>query len=169
MKRVAQLLRPTLARRLMAALLLSFGVVWLVLIAFYYSRSGGELGAQNRQQLRLNAIAAVLEWIDDPVRAAAAMESYSDLLNENLRQTGVRGSFVLQLEERQGRRLFVSREGGGASLHGAHGQFTRQLLRSERYSVARRDGARWSVLVGNRWWRTRGCCAAWAATWRCRC
>ena len=148
MMRLAHMLRPTLARRLVLTLLMAFGVVWVVLIAFYYWQETGQATIDREQRIRGDIVTSALAKIDDPEQARGAIAIYSDFFNSGLRHAGVPGHFLVQLEDRQGRRLFMSPEDGGASLRGVQGQLTDHEINGERYRVFRGDTARWTVLIG---------------------
>ena len=145
---LAHLLRPTLARRLVLTLLMAFGVVWVVLVAFYYWQETGQATVDREQRIRGEIVTAALAKLDDPGQARAAIAIYSDFFNSGLRHAGVPGHLLMQLEDRQGRRLFMSPEGGAASLRGVYGQLSDQTLNRERYRVFRGDTPRWTVLIG---------------------
>lgn len=144
----ADLVRPTLARRLVLTLLMAFGAVWVVLVIFYYWQETGQATIDRAQRIRGEIVTSALAKFDQPDQARAAIAIYSDFFNTGLRHEGVPGYFLMQLEDRQGRRLFMSPEGGAASLRGVAGQFTDQTVNGERYHVFRGDTARWTVLIG---------------------
>lgn len=148
MTRLFHLLQPTLARRLVLTLLVAFGVVWIVLIAYYYSQETGPAAIDRQQRARGEIVTAALAKIDNAEQARAAVAIYSDFFNSGWRHAGVPGYFLMQLADRQGRRLFMSPEGGAASLRGAEGKFTDQEVNGVRYHVFRGDTPRWTVLIG---------------------
>jgi signal transduction histidine kinase len=148
MTRLAHLMQPTLARRLVLTLLAAFGVVWIVLIAYYYSQEAGQTAIDRQASARGEIVTAALAKIDNAQQARAAIAIYSDFFNSGLRHAGVPGYFLMQLEDRQGARLFMSPEGGAASLHGVAGKFTDHAVNGVRYHVFRGDTAQWTVLIG---------------------
>ncbi|MES3024354.1 MAG: ATP-binding protein [Pseudomonadota bacterium] len=149
---LARILKPltrrTLSRRVIATLLASFGVVWVVLVAFFYSQETGQRTVDAQQRNRGETVTAALAAIDNVEQARTAMALYSAFFNANLKRNGFPGAFVLQLEDRQGRRLFVSPEGGAASLHGVAGKLIDVDANGARFHVFRGDTARWTVLIG---------------------
>ena len=145
---LAHLVRPTLARRLVLTLLMAFGVVWVVLLGFYYWQETRQASIDREQRIRGDIVTAALAKFDNAEQARAAIAIYSDFFNNGLRHAGVPGYFLMQLEDRQGRRLFMSPEGGAASLRGVKGEFADQFVNGERYHVFRGETAQWTVLIG---------------------
>lgn len=145
---LALLLRPTLARRLVLTLLMAFGVIWIVLIAFYYWQETGQANIERDQRVRGDIVTAALAKADNAEQARAAIALYSELFNHGLRHAGAPGYFLMQLEDRQGRRLFMSPEGGATSLRGIAGKVSDQLVNGQRYRVYRGETAKWTVLIG---------------------
>ena len=148
MMSLAHLFRPTLARRLVVTLLMAFGVIWVVLIAFYYWQETGRAAIERDQRVRGDIVTATLRKFDNPEQARAAIAIYSDFFNGRLRHEAVPGNFLMQLEDRQGRRLFMSPEGGAASLRGLSGKSTEQVVNGQRYQVYRGETEKWTVLIG---------------------
>lgn len=148
MRPFIHLMRPTLALRLVLTLLMAFGVIWVVLIAFYYWQENGQANIDREQRIRGDIVTAALAKFDNPEQASAAIAIYSDFFNNGLRHAGVPGYFLMQLEDRHGRRLFISAEAGGASLRGIAGTFTDHIVNGEPYHVYRGETAKWTVLIG---------------------
>ncbi|MES2296596.1 MAG: ATP-binding protein [Pseudomonadota bacterium] len=144
----AALLRPTLARRVVLALLAAGAVVWIVLMVYYYVRVSGRHADESAQRTRGDIISAALANIGEVEPARAAIALYSDFFNASLRREGTPERFLLQLEDGHGNRLYVSPESGGAHLRGEAGRLTLQSVGGKQYRVFRSDSARWRVLLG---------------------
>lgn len=149
MKRLPDILRPTLARRVTVTLLMAFAMVWIVLVAYYYWQETGQQDVDAKQRIRGETVMAALAKIDSVEQARAAIALYSDFFNEALKRSGLPGRFLLQLEDRHGQRLYLSPEGGTASLRApGAGKFADVTFNGARYRVFRGDTARWTVLLG---------------------
>ncbi|PWF42425.1 ATP-binding protein [Massilia glaciei] len=152
MKLLERILKPvvrrTLARRVIMTLLASFAVVWVVLVAFYYAQETGQANLDAQQRNRGETVALALAQIDNVEQARTAMALYAAFFNANLKRNNFPGTFLLQLEDRQGKRLYMSPGGGAASLHGVVGELIDVNANGPRYRVFRGDTARWTVLVG---------------------
>jgi two-component system sensor histidine kinase QseC len=151
MKRLSPLLRPflrrTLARRVVYTLLMTFAVVWVVLVAYYYSQETGKSAIEAQQRSRGEIVTKVLAGIDEVEEARSAVALYSTLFNAGLKHNGHSGHFLFQLEDRQGKRMYMSPEGGAASLRGVHGQLTEVRANGANYQVFRGETPRWTVLI----------------------
>jgi pimeloyl-ACP methyl ester carboxylesterase len=148
MNNLAQILRPTLVRRVMLTLLCTAALAWVVLLAYYYQRETGQHAVDAFQRDRAGALSAALAKIAPPEQARTAAAFAADLLNSSSRQAGRPQPILLQLEDLQGRRLYPPPESTAAVLHGEPGRFVEQQLHGANYHVLRIDSARWRLLLG---------------------
>lgn len=148
MRQLRSLLGPTLVRRMIMTLLLSFAVVWLVLLIFLFLRSTDQAAIddyqRNRGQILLDAIAQ----FDDEAQAKVAIAMYSEAINGPYKLAGSQARIVLQLEDRQGKRLYTSPEAGAFRLRGENGKFVDLPFKGHMLHVFRGETGRWIVLKG---------------------
>lgn len=147
MKHLSFLGGPTLARRVVLTLLPAFALIWIVLIAYYYIRETDQEATNIQQQNRGEIVTAALAKIENVEQARNAIALYLDFLNSSLRRTGQPVQFLLQLEDRQGHRLFMSTKGSSSSLRGVTGKIVGMNVDGKRYRIFRGDTTRWAVLL----------------------
>lgn len=114
-----RLLRPTLVRRIVSALLIAFVLAWCAVAAHTYlgfrARLQSNTGLQQAGRGLSNALADIRR--DD--LAASAVQITAQQLNATRRHGGqLPGDLLFQLRSAQGRVLFTSPEIGDASLRG---------------------------------------------------
>ena len=148
------LLRPSLVRRVVIALMIGILLSWAAFVGFNFWR----LQAQQQDDRRNFAaspfavqMADALDGIEDPAQAgsvAAAMDRISSRQRE-------RGHFpikvVMQVRDRRDQHLAYSTPAGVDDvLHGNPAERTEQILGGETYQVFEVDTSRWAVV----WART---------------
>jgi len=143
-----QLSRPTLARRVLTALLIAFAAVWLVLLAFQYL----EVRIRDSDNPALSEAAAqladMLSSIDDPAEARRMVEAVDRSIRNARERLHVPGAALIQLWERgESQPAFSSWPQAGIRLPPIAGHQISQVDRGQVYEVVRFDRARWSVLV----------------------
>ena len=140
--------QPTLTRRVVAALLIAFSLVWAVLVAFQYAQI--ILGDRDEGPRNLMGFAtSVLRQVDRPAQAQAIAAAVEAQVNELHRATGAPGSLLLQLQDRETQQiLFSSTDAGPALLAGSAGQVVVQTLGGTAYRVVSGETPRWTLRVG---------------------
>ena len=99
-------LQPTLAKRMMGALLLAFALVWLVLMARQlYNATDRQAFDQNLQALGENLLASIAP-IETPGEARAMVAATATLINQSYRSNHVPGVLLMALRGADGKRLF---------------------------------------------------------------
>lgn len=142
-----RLLRPTLAGRVMLALLIAFALVWVVLMARQlYITSGSAAADRNLQALGDNLLAA-LAPVDTSSEARAVVAASEAMLNRTYRINQVPGAALMTLHDRSGTALFASAGSGVGRLRGTPGRVDATVLDGRAYRVYLATGARWTVLV----------------------
>ncbi|RFP16209.1 sensor histidine kinase [Duganella sp. BJB475] len=144
------LLRPTLMRRVSLTVLAAFALVWLVLLAFLYRESTKNSEVDGFQRNRGEILLSVMAKIADAEQARFAISLYSDLIQESYKRTGVPDQFFVQLNDRQGRRLYISPNAGDANLRGDPNQLIDIPWHGGLLHVYRGDTPRWTVLIGEK-------------------
>ena len=147
-------LRPSLARRVVIALMIGILLSWAAFVCLNFWR----LQAQQQDDKRNFAaspfavqMADALDGIEDPAQAgsvAATMDRISSRQRE-------RGHFpikvMMQVRDRRDQHLVYSTPAGvGDVLHGNPAERTEQFLRGETYQVFEVDTSRWAIV----WART---------------
>ncbi|WP_374582377.1 sensor histidine kinase [Pseudoduganella sp.] len=149
-------MRPTLARRLLLALLLAFGLVWLALMARQFLAATDQQDFDRNVQALADSMLASIATLENAAEARAVVAATSTLVNNGYRSNQAQGAVLMELRDREGRRLFLSPEGGQATLHGYAGLVRDGLLQGRRYRVYQGQGERWTLLVAaplqDPWW-----------------
>ncbi len=135
-------------RRVSLTVLAAFALVWLVLLAFLYWDLTKNSEVDGFQRNRGEILLTMMAKIDDAEQARFAISLYSDLIQESYRRTGEPNLFFVQLNDRQGHRLYISPNAGGAYLHGDPGQLIDIPWHGGLLHVYQGDTPRWTVLVG---------------------
>ena len=140
--------QPTLTRRVVAALLIAFSLVWAVLVVFQYAQI--ILGDRDEGPRNLMGFAtSVLRQVDRPEQAQAIAAAVEAQVNELHRAAEAPGSLLLQLQDRETQRiLFSSADAGPALLAGSAGQGVVQTLGGTAYRVVSGETPRWALRVG---------------------
>ena len=143
MRRLFALARPTLVRRVIAALLLAFGLVWLVQLGRIYLEASDQGPIDAGLRGRGNSLLAAITPLDDRGQAIAALRTASMMINDGRRRSATPGAFLVQLSDARGAVLFRSPEAGATTLAGVASQFSD----GPGLRIYRADSARWSVAV----------------------
>jgi two-component system sensor histidine kinase QseC len=146
------LLRRTLARRLVAALCVAFGLVAIMLLGLNYWQNKRQLNSQPAIAQFGSMLAPALAELDDAEAAARVMKSFLKRFNEVRQQSGLQAAEVLaQLQDPQGRLLAVSSAAAGAQPWQAPAGVSRRPLdttsQSESVWIYRADGPYRSLLL----------------------
>lgn len=140
--------RPTLARRMLFALLLAFCVVWLVLIAFQYVEVRIQEGASLGLQQAGTQVADILSSVDDPAEARIIVAAIDRAIRNARQRVHIPGTVLMQLWERNDSHLvFSSSRAVDVRLPPTPGHQSTQVDHGRIYEVVRSDTPRWSILV----------------------
>lgn len=141
--------RPTLVRRVMLALLAAFCLVWVVLLGRQFYMSGDRAAFDANLAALGEGMAAALAGVDSAAEARAVVVSASVLVNTSYRQSHIPAAVLMQLQDAQGARLFLSPEAGAAALplRGDARQITDLQRDGQRYRVQQKRTGRWTLLV----------------------
>ncbi|MDM4765066.1 ATP-binding protein [Pelomonas sp. SE-A7] len=137
-------LKPSLARRLVGSLMLAFVLVSAALVAqsWFEYQASMESNPGVRQYGKL--LAAAMEAVDDEASAARVVAALLKRTNQMRREAALLpGEILIQLFDRQGRRLYASAESPVIEKPG----LAEQQMLGQRHWTWREDGPRWSVRV----------------------
>jgi two-component system, OmpR family, sensor histidine kinase QseC len=145
-------LRPTLVRRVILALLIGFVLVWVALITvgcltLWRQQEHDRhdyASSPNGQWTRL-----ALGPVEEPTEARAIVAAQDRLMQRDRERSRIPGAAIMQLWDRKERRLLYSSPGnGGQILHGNPNLRTAQVIEARTYQVFEADTPRWSVCWG---------------------
>ena len=139
---------PTLARRVLYALLIAYCTAWLVLLAFQYVEVRVQESANPALQQAGSQIADILSSIDDPGEAGIIVAAIDRSVRNGRQRLHIPGTVVIELwEHGDPRPVFSSSPSSGLQLPPATQAQSRQLDHGQPYELVRFDTTRWSVLV----------------------
>ena len=142
------LLRQTLLRRVVLALLIAFSIAWVVLILFQYAEVRFQESANPALHDAAAQVADVLTGVDDPSEARIISAAIDHSIARARQRRQIPGAVLLQVWEREDRSLvFSSPAAAGAVLQGDPARQTRQVLHGDSYEVVKLDTSRWSILL----------------------
>jgi len=138
---------PSLARRMMLALLAAFALAWVVLLAFEYMQEGRPSAVDGRLEAAANGLALDLSDVTDTAEARATVAVLERTINRNYHAIGLPAVLVVQLRDTR-----------GANVHGAApwmdalatippGLSQLRLQGRPTLHAYRTVGTRWSVTV----------------------
>jgi two-component system sensor histidine kinase QseC len=145
MRRMHNLLQPTLVRRVVLALLIAFGTVWLILMALEYRRATDPQAINDNLCAAGISLLASIEHIDDPAEARATIAVASNLINGNYRMQHLPSFVYLQLSDKSGKQLFLSPEAGNIGMIGDAKHLTEQTFNDVPYLIYRGENAHWTL------------------------
>ncbi len=147
MKTLRHLLRPTLVRRVLLALLVAFALVWLVLMARQFQQATDRATIDRNLQALGDSLLASIAPIANAGEARAVVASTATLINNSYRSNGVPGVVLMELRDRRGKRLFFSPEGGNGRLEAGPGAIANAVVGGRRYRLYQGRSAGWWLLV----------------------
>jgi len=143
-----KLFRPTLARRVLLALVSALCMVWVVLIAFQYLEVRIQEDSSPALQEAAAQLADMLSTINDPAEARIIVVAIGRTIRNARQRLHVPGTAVVQVWDRgDSHTVFSSSPEAGVSLPTMPGHQTRQVNHARIYEVIRLDTPRWSVVV----------------------
>ncbi|OBP16243.1 hypothetical protein A5320_02170 [Rheinheimera sp. SA_1] len=149
MKILRSVVRPTLVRRVVIALLAVSVLIWLVLMTYYYWQESSHTAAAARQQQRGEAVLAVLSEINDVTEARQAVALYSALFNSVYLRADVSERFLIQLEDHTGQRLYLTPGSDGIGWSGVANEVVSQQLQGSQYQVYRGKSTQWVLTLAD--------------------
>lgn len=143
-----QWLRPTLARRVVFALLTAFLLVWSVLLTYEYVGFKQAMSRNPGLQQLGKALNTALAELDDPEQAKTAVTATAVWLNVLRHEAGkYSGNLLFELRDRHDRLIYSSPELGSLRLSGVPLHLTESRIGKRIFWVSRQDTARWSLRV----------------------
>lgn len=143
-----QWFRPTLMRRIVAALILAFLLAWTVLVGYQYIEFKHAM-AQNSGLRQIGmALSLELDKINNADHAKVAVAVTADQFNTLRGQAGrLPGSLVYQLWDRNGQLIYTSTELGAVILAGDPNQVIDRNINGTMFWVFQQDTPRWSLRI----------------------
>lgn len=141
-------LQPTLVRRVMAALLASFILIWLVLICVQYF----DYSSMDRHDHELNGFGAdlisTISAVDQQAEVVAVLAATASQIKNMNRRNMVPVDILIQLRDRDNKLLFSSDASGDKVLVGEVGKITGTEFSGQAFRVYRGSTAHWILLIG---------------------
>lgn len=150
------MMRPTLAKRVIFALLLAFVLVWMVLLARDFLHATDARAFDANLTLSGDSLLESIATLDDPAAASAVIGANARLIAQTYRNNHLPGTVLLALLDARGRRIAVTPDAGGARLHGAPGPIAGVVIDGQPYRLYAARNARWTLMLAapvlSRWW-----------------
>lgn len=144
---MTELLRPTLVRRIIFALLAAFVIVWLALVAYDHYKFRQAIALDQGLKKLGRGLTAALVQLDTDEQARVVMNATATLY-ETLRISGNRpGSVLMQLRDQQGHTVYASPALQGVTLSGSAMQVVNQQVNGNTFWVYRSEAGRWALHV----------------------
>jgi two-component system sensor histidine kinase QseC len=141
------LLRPTLVRRVVMALLMAFFIAWLLLLTVMYIAANDQAVDDKGIQDVGRGLAASLARLDNAAQARAVAAATSEQIDLLYRANQIPALMLIQLSDQAGTRLYASPAAGSAMLAGDTGAMTAAQLNGRSFRVFKGTAGRWSVVV----------------------
>ena len=146
------LFRPTLARRVVLAVLISYPIVWAVLMAVQYVQYRQEQ-AHNAASFSTWPVALQLQdalaTVEEPAVARAIVAALDRMEAGLIRRQGLSLTVVIQVRDRLDHSMIYSSPAvADLSLRGGLRRRTDQLLHGQTFQVFEVDMPRWTILWG---------------------
>lgn len=143
-----QVLRRTLLRRVVLALLIALSIAWLVLILFQYAEVRLQESANPALREAAAQVADVLAGVDGPSEARIIGAAIDHSIVRVRQRRQIPGAVLLQIWDREHRSLvFSSAAAAGVVLQGDPARQATQILHGTSYQVVELDTSRWSILL----------------------
>jgi two-component system, OmpR family, sensor histidine kinase QseC len=147
MSRVFGFLRPTLKRRVIFALIIAWGLVWIVLATC----SSYEETNVNSNDKAIRGFAegllASIATIDDPGVARTTVASIHNLVETTQKLQPMPVTISMKLSDIRGRTIFVSHDGDEAALFSGTEELTSRTLHGTTYRVWRMTSPHWIISI----------------------
>ncbi|WP_273429380.1 HAMP domain-containing sensor histidine kinase [Chitinibacter tainanensis] len=145
MKLSLSLLGPSLIRRVLLALLLALVAVWFTLAIYGYWQFTRTSERDRSLQLYGQTLLVELGKARSERDAIGVMATASEMFNTGLRDSKVEQSMLLQLNDRQGRQLYLSPESRGVPLALQPQAFYDVVINGAEYRVCLMRAAQWEI------------------------
>ncbi len=140
------LLRRTLVRRVVGALLLAFGLAWLAVAAYMYLDIRAGLRTNSGLLSAGSALNAALAPVERGDVARAIVQANGEIFNGMRASSGVLlGRLLYQLRDREGGLIFTSLEIADLQLDGEPGQVVERGLAGKGYWLYRGQSPHWTL------------------------
>lgn len=140
--------RPTLARRMLFAVLIAFCSAWIVLLAFQYAEVRIQERANPSLQQAGAQLADILSSIDDPAEASSIVAAIDRSIRNGRQRAHIPGAAVLELWERGAAHpVYTSAPPPSVRLPPVVGRQTSEADHGRIYEVVRFDTAHWCIVV----------------------
>jgi two-component system, OmpR family, sensor histidine kinase QseC len=148
------LLRPSLVRRVVLALLIGILLAWAAFVAVNFLRIQAQQ-EDDRQNFAASPVAVqmvdALDGVEDAAQAGSISAAMDRIASSQRESRHAPIKVVMQIWDRRDRRLvYSSPAAAGEVLHGNPASRSKQFLNGQTYQVFEVDTLRWSVL----WART---------------
>ena len=144
---IRDLLRPTLVRRVILALLIAFGISWLVLLAVQFIAATDQVGHDREIRRFGEGLVTVLTPIEQTGEARAVASALEQQLNSSYRLNNIPTVLLIQLWDQRGTLVFASTASGDKVLAGTAGPIADAHFDGRRYRVFRGETPRWRIAV----------------------
>lgn len=141
------MLRPTLVRRVVMALLLAFLIAWMLLLAVMSIAANDPAVEDKGIEDVGRGLAAALSRVDNVGQARAVVAATSEQIDGIYRANGIPAQVLIQLHDQDGTRLYSSPAAGTALLAGETGRLTTSLINGRSFRVFKARAGRWWVLL----------------------
>lgn len=142
------ILRPTLVRRVILALLMAFFIVWLLLLTVMFIAANDQ-DVEDKGIADLGrGLATVLARLDNVGEARAVAAATSEQIDLFYRANQIPALVLVQLNDRDGTRVYSSPAAGPALLTGATTKMSTAMVNGRSFRVFKGTAGRWSVMVG---------------------
>ncbi|HEX8615361.1 MAG TPA: HAMP domain-containing sensor histidine kinase [Telluria sp.] len=141
------ILRPTLVRRVVLSLLVAFVSAWMLLLTVMYIGANDQAVEDKGIEDVGRGLAASLARLDDAGQARAVAAATSEQIDLLYRANGIPALILIQLNDRDGTRLYSSPAAGAALLAGDTGTMRTALVDGRTFRVFKGVAGRWSVSV----------------------
>jgi len=143
------LLKPTLTKRVMFAVLLAMVLIWFFLMAFEYcvARWVEQHGNPALTEFNVQVIDALNDTINT-ADAAMIAASTDRMISKGRERAGVGGVFVFQLLDNKGHIVYRSADSDASLLESSLEPQRQQVISGKTYQVATMKTQRWTVVSG---------------------
>ncbi len=140
-------LRPTLARRVLLALLIAFSIVWVILLAVLYMQATSlAIHDKSVRDIGTGLISA-LSRLEEAGEAGAVAAATANQINDLYRINQVPAVVLIQVRDKSGVKLFSSVETSDAVLTGDAKQMTDAVIDGRPFRVFTGMTTRWTIVV----------------------
>lgn len=141
------LAQPSLMRRSVAVLLLSFVLVLLAFLARNYWQVQRDFDQNLAIKVRAEAMAPVLARLNSERDASLVLTSFAEMLNVRRLQHGFEGPVLHQLRRADGTLVAAYPPGPAPALAGAAGRILTSEVNGHPHHVVQADAGPWRVMI----------------------